>query len=60
MVNLFLMKQHLVSHFGLIKMFMLIFYRDKNDEIKRVHIYTLPLVSKIANLPNNSEDIYTN
>jgi hypothetical protein len=33
-------------------------YRNKDNEIKRVRIYTLPLVSKISNLPKHSEDMY--
>ena len=33
-------------------------YRNKKNEIKRVRIYTLPLVSNITNIPNGSEDTY--
>lgn len=33
-------------------------YRNKDDQIKRVRIYTLPLVSKISNLPTHPEDMY--
>jgi len=33
-------------------------YRNKDEQIKRVRIYTLPLDSKIVNPPNNSEDIF--
>jgi hypothetical protein len=32
-------------------------YRNKDDQIKRVRIYTLPLDLKIVNLPNQSEDM---
>ncbi len=33
-------------------------YRDNDDQIKRVRIYTLPLVSKVSNLPGYSDDFY--
>lgn len=33
-------------------------YRSKDEQIKRVRIYTLPLVSKVANLSNYSNDFY--
>lgn len=33
-------------------------YRNKDNEIKRVRIYTLPLVSKITNLLDLTQDIY--
>ena len=33
-------------------------YQAKDKQIKRVRIYTLPLVPKISNLPNDFDDFY--
>lgn len=33
-------------------------YRNENDHIKRVRIYTLPLSTKIVNSPNHFDDTY--
>lgn len=33
-------------------------YRNEDKQIKRIRIYTLPLISKVANLPNYSDNFY--